>query len=124
VTTRPVCVHCGKPYGYREVTVENVRWPLGTECPAYKGNGIVLSEGPQYKTATRDAMRGLTMMSVNPDIRARQEVQLAELPERSEMVTSRRVWDGQTWRGGYTPFCTLRCALSYARAAYKRESKR
>src|SRR3954454_1215191 len=62
VTTRPVCVHCDKPYGYREVTLENVRWPLGTECPAYKGNGIVLSEGPQYKTATRDAMRGLTMM--------------------------------------------------------------
>jgi hypothetical protein len=29
------------------------------------------------------------------------------------------LWDGQTWGGGYPPFCTLRCALDYARRAFR-----
>jgi len=28
-------------------------------------------------------------------------------------------WDGETWVKPYEPFCTLRCALEYARMAYK-----
>ena len=28
------------------------------------------------------------------------------------------VWDGKSWMGGYEPFCTLRCALQYARKAW------
>lgn len=27
-------------------------------------------------------------------------------------------WDGQTWFWKYNPFCTLRCALAYARRSY------
>jgi hypothetical protein len=26
-------------------------------------------------------------------------------------------WDGETWRWKYNPFCTLRCALGFARKA-------
>lgn len=26
-------------------------------------------------------------------------------------------WDGVSWRWQYNPFCTLRCALAYARRA-------
>ena len=28
-------------------------------------------------------------------------------------------WDGETWEWKYNPFCTLRCALAYARKAYE-----
>jgi hypothetical protein len=28
------------------------------------------------------------------------------------------VWDGESWLSSYAPFCTLRCALDYARKAY------
>lgn len=28
-------------------------------------------------------------------------------------------WDGTSWRFPYNPFCTLRCALAYARWAYE-----
>ncbi len=27
-------------------------------------------------------------------------------------------WEGESWRGGHNPFCTLHCALDYARRAY------
>jgi len=27
-------------------------------------------------------------------------------------------WDGETWFFKYNPFCTLRCALAYARRAH------
>ena len=27
-------------------------------------------------------------------------------------------WDGTSWRAPYNPFCTLRCALAYARKTY------
>jgi len=27
-------------------------------------------------------------------------------------------WDGETWFHKYNPFCTLRCALAYARLRY------
>lgn len=27
-------------------------------------------------------------------------------------------WDGSSWFHPYNPFCTLRCALSFARKAY------
>lgn len=33
----------------------------------------------------------------------------------------RTFWDGQSWYGGYKPFCTLNCALDYARRAYRGE---
>ena len=35
----------------------------------------------------------------------------------------RSLWDGETWFGGKKPFCTLNCALDYARKAYARTKK-
>jgi hypothetical protein len=122
-TPRPVCVHCGDAYGSRATTDQEVRWPLDGTRPPYKGNGIVIKEGHEYKTTNRATAEGVTMMSVNPDIRAKQEATLALLPEKSEWVSSRTIWDGQSWRGGYNPFCTLRCALDYARKAYRKEKR-
>jgi hypothetical protein len=117
--SRPVCVHCGKPYGQRDTTSHQVSWPVGGERPPYKGNGVVVKEGFEHKTASRETHRGVMMASSHPVIRAQQEAQLAAMPEHSEMTATRWVWDGQSWHGGYTPFCTLRCALAYARQAYR-----
>lgn len=85
---RPICVHCGKPYGQRDVNSETVRWPVGEEMPPYRGNGIVTKVGYTYETAEKI------------------------------MTCQRYVWDGETYWGGYKPFCTLRCALDYARRVY------
>jgi hypothetical protein len=41
-------------------------------------------------------------------------------PHIGGQVQDVEVWDGKSWMGGYEPFCTLRCALSYARKAYAR----
>jgi hypothetical protein len=118
---RPVCVHCGRPYGRRNTTAEELSWALDETRPTYKGNGIVVKEGEPYKTANRDTVRAVTMMSVNPEVRAKQEARLAAMPEASRWTATREVWDGESWFGGYKPFCTLRCALAYAREAYNRE---
>lgn len=32
--------------------------------------------------------------------------------------TEQLPWDGESWFFKYNPFCTLRCALSYARLRY------
>jgi hypothetical protein len=123
-TQRPQCVHCGKLYGSRATTSERVRWEVGEQPPPYRGNGIVIKEvGQGYQTATRATVRDHTMLSINPEIRARQEADLARLPETSCMVGHRSIWDGETWWGGCKPFCTLRCALDYARKAYARSQQ-
>lgn len=122
-TKRPTCGHCGKPYGQRATTLETVRWECGEPMPAYRGNGIVVKTGNPYTTTNRATVRKLTMLSVNASIRSFQEEELAKLPEKSQQTATREIWDGQSWRGGYSPFCTLRCALAYARHAYARSAK-
>jgi hypothetical protein len=121
---RPVCVHCGTPYGKRETTSQEVRWPLDTARPPYQGNGVVIEEGFEHKTPSRATYRGAEMMSNIPILRAKQEAKLAALPKHSEMTATRWVWDGESWTGGHNPFCTLRCALDYARKAYNREQRK
>lgn len=116
---RPICVECGQRYGRRATTRQELRWPLDQERPAYTGNGVVVKENFAYKTANREAARSVMMLSINPNRRKFQEQDLMKLPEKSEWVSSREIWDGESWEGGYKPFCTLRCALLYARKAYR-----
>jgi hypothetical protein len=93
---RPKCACCGKPYGSRMTTSAEVRWPQGQPMPAYRGNGIVIKTRGPFNTT--EAMQWGT----------------------------RDVWDGLTWFKPYEPFCTLRCALGYARASYeaRKQAKR
>jgi len=119
-TPKPTCVHCGQPYGRRATTDEVVRWDTPTKeveqfytdrltgqtiitgkmvvldgepnpPPRYTGNGIVVKNGHAYLSG-----------------------------DNHRMVMYRTIWDGESWVGGYEPFCTLRCALDYARKAYAR----
>jgi hypothetical protein len=87
-TPRPKCVCCGKPYGSRSTTSNKVLWRQDQPMPAYHGNGIVVKVQGPWNTTNKD------------------------------QYAYRQVWDGVTWFTPYKPFCTLRCALVYARAAY------
>lgn len=106
---RPICAGCSKRYGRRDVHTETVRWatPLAkiqtardpvmvtkgpiAPPPPYRGDAILVKDGHAYLSA-----------------------------DTHEMVMQRELWDGVSWISPYEPFCTLRCALRYARAAYNR----
>jgi len=99
---RPICVHCGNPYGKRETKTVAVKCKVGEEMPPYRGNGVVVKTS-RYNTGG----------SIGQTIGGLQF-------ETNEIVETRTIWDGESWWGGYDPFCTLRCALDYARRAYAR----
>ena len=100
-TNRPVCVHCGNAYGQRAYTDAVVTWRRGEPQPGYRGNGIVIGY-PGY--------RGPSSVL---------EQALGRPKDENDEYTFFKIWDGQTWWGGYPPFCTLRCALDYARQMFK-----
>jgi hypothetical protein len=111
---RPKCVNCGEPYGKRALETQEVRWDAPSKeslvykgfggsrdvkgfsqvaeippPPPYRGNGIVVKETRPYVSAS--------------DGRA---------------VMTRHIWNGVEYWTPYEPFCTLRCALNYARRAF------
>jgi len=117
---RPRCAYCDKPYGRRATHMESCSWPIDGKRPRYEGNGVIVKEYAPYKTASRGTMRALQARTANPALRAQQEAELAKTPEESRWVAQYEVWDGEKIDGTpYEPFCTLRCALAYARKAYQ-----
>jgi hypothetical protein len=119
--SRPVCVHCGAKYGQRHTHQEDVRWPEGEPMPSYTGNGVVWKTSEPSRLGLKaeflaDQQKrtswagGLARKREEPDPRF--------YTDTPTMHAYREVWDGESWTGGYDPFCTLRCALSYARKAY------
>lgn len=101
-TPRPTCGHCGAAYGWRHTATQTVTWPAGEAKPPYQGNGVVTRER-MWHTAPHSSSGTVLGKSFGHD----------------DNVMARDVWDGETWWGGYEPFCTLRCALNYARKAYR-----
>jgi hypothetical protein len=99
---RPICVHCGKPYGQRHTSQEVYIWDKDAPRPQYRGNKLVVSDRVRHTAPhnTSGSWQGVKF-------------------GHNDNVADRSLWDGETWFGGYSPFCTLRCALEYARAAYK-----
>jgi len=41
---KPLCVHCGYPYGVRKTTTVQEAWPQGSNKPVYHGPLIVIRE--------------------------------------------------------------------------------
>lgn len=121
--TKPVCVHCGKAYGQRSTHSEDVRWPEGEPMPRYEGNGVVVKTSSasrlglkaefiaEQEKRTKSGHWGALRKLEEPDPRF--------YTDEPTMHAYREVWDGESWWGGYDPFCTLRCALDYARKAYR-----
>lgn len=102
--SRPICVHCGDPYGRRSTHTETIKHRDGEPEPRYTGNGNVI-KARSWKTGQSRGSRGGAEFGPG------------------EVVVVRDIWDGESWVGGYDPFCTLRCALSYARKAYRRHGR-
>ena len=98
---RPVCVHCGNVYGERQVTREAFIWHKDAPRPQYRGNKLVVRETMMH-TAPHNVTGGWRGTKYGPD----------------DNIADRTLWDGETWIARYKPFCTLRCALDYARKAY------
>lgn len=114
MSNRPKCVHCGQPYGRRDTHTVEVKWKAGEPMPEYRGNGVLVKkrtitnmphgEIEEFNTRYKTAPKRVTWGS-------------------DEARGYYEVWDGETWLTAYAPFCTLRCALDYARKAYARASK-
>lgn len=98
---RPVCAHCHKLYGKRITTNPVLVWRAGEARPPYRGNGIVTAE---------------TEFAPLCDI----EKALGRPRQPDDRYVRLDVWDGESWTAPHEPFCTLRCALDYARKAYRR----
>ena len=103
---RPICVHCGKPHGRRDVKMTPVVWPGDQSMPDYDGPGVAVKLRPGHGMAHgHGSALGVPF-------------------KEGDRIAYRDIWDGVTWFTPYAPFCTLRCALDYARQAYKREQRR
>jgi hypothetical protein len=118
--SRPVCVHCGEVYGRRTTHSEDVRWPAGESMPRYAGNGVVVkTSAPSRLGLKAEFLATQAERNKSHWGRARKEEPDPRFyTETPTMHAYREIWDGESWYGGYPPFCTLRCALGYARKAY------
>lgn len=94
---RPVCVHCGKHYGARQLTSERVSWKAGEPVPPHTGTGFSI---------------------VMKDLAIPYHGKIGEAV--GAQIGFRLIWDGETYVTPAKPFCTQRCALDYARKAHAR----
>lgn len=98
--SRPVCALCDKAYGQRATRRSVILLEAAdAEPPPHQGNEMLVCE-----EVTRHSTSQLIRQSDGAKC-------------RTSIV--RETWDGETWFGGYQPFCTLRCAVTFARAAYR-----
>jgi len=93
----PRCACCNKPYGSRWLTEETAKSPDAP--PVYQGNGYVVKEY-SYFSGWRP---GQTTPGRPP----------------GHYVVQWTIWDGESIRTPYRPFCTLRCACAFADAAHE-----
>jgi hypothetical protein len=92
-----------------------VRWRAPCQAGGYGRRSIVASvvrEHIHTRTQTCEVLALVEHPPPSPDYVG------------GEAIIYRHAWDGTSWSGGYDPFCTLHCALDYARKAYKREQGR
>lgn len=114
---RPVCGHCGAQYGHRRTETIDVYW----NTPLVEAASIRTDLG-----GSTTAYMWMTDGPVNPpppyvgNFKVIKEGQPHVSQSRRQMTMTRTLWDGETWSGGYAPFCTLRCALHYARWAWRK----
>ena len=84
--SKSICVHCGKPYGHRRTMTRQMKWPSDQPEPRHNFAPLRLVAQDKARQTTDD-----------------------------HHVRTVTLWDGKSYAGGYPPFCTLRCALSFAR---------
>ena len=102
---RPKCGWCGASYGHRRTKEVAIVWREGEKPPPYHGNVRVL------RTREHGPLRLI-------------EDVLGRSIQKDDRYHFLETWDGESWWGGYAPFCTLRCALDYAQRTFKRYGKK
>ena len=112
--TRPVCAHCGKPYGRRDTHSVTLRWEDGEPEPRYEGNLVVVK-----RSAVRQTRLAMNVHEWGAGVSPGRLTHVPGTPNARDI----EVWNGRDWFGGYNPFCTLRCALEYARKAYRASAR-
>jgi hypothetical protein len=93
---RSKCVHCNKPYGSRITTSAQHKWPVEEDEPPIQVDPGRIISG-RSRTRYPSYQGG-----------------------RVHWVRWYRTWDGQSFYEPFRPFCTMRCALHYARRAWER----
>jgi len=113
---RPRCTVCARSYGARNTQLAAFYLAPDAPIPLYVGNRLLLCETIEVaKTYVGPGSARSGDRTTHPTSAEYRK------PENWEMVktVSRETWDGEAYIGGYDPFCTLQCALAYARAAHK-----
>lgn len=100
------CAYCGKPA--HKVTRRIYNPHTGDDAARkswdYRGNERVIKrDWHWYPTLAECAPGGWCF---------------GETPQR-KWLASVSVWDGESWALAYDPFCSLRCAQQFGRAAYR-----
>jgi len=115
---RPVCGHCGKAYGQRWTEDTRLLVPVDEPIPPYRGNAQLLKESYLGVTPSKETIKKMQCEKAE-FMRDYYQSQIDAAPDRPMQIIHRKTWDGETWCGGYDPFCTMRCALDFATKAYK-----
>lgn len=101
---RPTCAYCGNTYGSRVVRLDTSVVPLDKpDPPPTPRPGETVVRESHFPTITKGTSPN-AYVRMGDGVKARQ--------------VTRTYWNGQ-YSAPYSPFCTLRCALAYARKAYK-----
>jgi len=108
---RPTCAYCGKDYGQRDVRSMPLKWACDEPKPAYTGNHIHIRDRFERKNQEFE-------MEPSPVLQGYMVPKKPLKLVKEYMTCDRETWDGETYFTRYDPFCTLRCALAYARNAY------
>lgn len=128
--SRNRCACCGKPYGRRMTTTERFVVRIGEPLPRPKSNQPIIATrvwppmpedgGPAFP---EDATSYTPIPDPAEDCSIYRAPQ-SHPPERRGRAVEYTMWDGESYYSGNGPFCTLRCALQFARdswaAGYRR----
>lgn len=120
---RPLCAMCGKPYGTRRLSTERITVEIGQPIPPSTRNidPIKIDMMPPLPKEGADEYKGGGYVPM--DDADRYPFSRKEYKGRKGRYVIRTFWDG-TYNTPYDPFCTLRCALDFAQAAYRSGSRR
>lgn len=130
--TKPICACCGKPYGARNTKSEQIFCPDDDTgkppvAPPYRGNGKVSREsywpdddgwyaGHRSHEKVRETPPEPPTGNRFDQVAHMRRVMADHRPGRS---LTRTVWIPGDYRMPYEPFCTLICALAFARGSYR-----
>ena len=116
---RPFCACCGKPYGNRDVRIEKIVVGIDEPIPPATSNLPMIKE-EMTPSLGNEAGGALVALDHGPEFyEGGRGWGFGKYIGRKGRRIIRTFWDGESYRSGYDPFCTLRCAHDFAQASYR-----